>query len=86
MKDLSQKPTSPFSEGFRAGMKHVDELTETAPDFEAIAQFYKTCTRTTRRWHAAGVDLQSPIAVARHVLDQRNPSTDVLNRIEQIFD
>ena len=58
----------------------------TSPDFKAISDFYRTCEKTIRRWHAAGVDLESPMQVARHVLDQRNPSPGVLERIEEIFD
>ena len=43
-------------------------------DFHAIAEKYNVHTRTVRRWHAAGVDVQDFRAVARHLAEQRRPS------------
>ena len=67
-------------------MMCADELTETQTYFESLAEFYRCETRTIRRWHEAGVDLSSPISVARYVLEQRNSSQGVLERIAEIFD
>ena len=88
---------NPLAEGFIQGIQFdakdkvepcpaMSQSPNSQPDFESIAKFYKTCSKTIRRWNAAGVDLESPMAVARHVLDQSNPSPDVLDRISEIFD
>jgi len=90
-------PQNPLAAGFLKGLQFDAEDKVTAcpamsqspnnqPDFESIAQFYKTCQKTVRRWHSLGVDLESPMAVARHILDQSNPSPDVMDRIAEIFD
>ena len=84
---------NPLAAGFLQGLRFdnpsrvsaMNPPTNSIPDLESFAKFYCTCERTIRRWHEAGVDVESPIAVARHVLDQQAPSPDVLERIHEIF-
>tara|TARA_R110000824_G_scaffold383194_2_gene576685 strand:- start:4576 stop:4842 length:267 start_codon:yes stop_codon:yes gene_type:complete len=86
------KTQNPLAAGFIQGLQ-FDTLQKvspmhsmnTSPDFKAISDFYCTCEKTIRRWHDAGVDLESPMSVVRHILDQQNPSPDVLDRMEEIF-
>ena len=44
------------------------------PDFATAAARWRACTRTVRRWHKAGVDLEDLESVARHLLTQKRPS------------
>ncbi|MCX8496161.1 MAG: hypothetical protein ORN51_08270 [Akkermansiaceae bacterium] len=45
------------------------------------AQFYRVCTRTIRRWLAGGVDVSSPLEVARHLICQRAANVKTLELI-----
>jgi hypothetical protein len=45
-----------------------------SPDFDAIGNAYGVCGRTTRRWHAAGVQIADPLAVSEALLKMRRPS------------
>jgi hypothetical protein len=76
------KSTSPLIAGFCRAV-HPDfqptfdtsqQLSRMRPNFQAIAEKYNVHTRTIRRWHAAGVDVQDFRAVAKHLAEQRRPS------------
>jgi hypothetical protein len=47
-------------------------------DLEDLAAFYRVNTRTIRRWHALGIDLHDPIAVASALAAMKNPSSDAM--------
>jgi hypothetical protein len=38
-------------------------------------------TRTIRRWHALGIDLHDPVAVASALAAMKNPSRDSMSRL-----
>jgi hypothetical protein len=38
-------------------------------------------TRTIRRWHALGIDLHDPVAVASALAAMKNPSPDAMSRL-----
>jgi len=50
------------------------ELSPPMPDINTIASAYHITPRTVRNWRKAGVDLTSPLAIARHLAEQRRPS------------
>jgi hypothetical protein len=50
-------------------------------DLEDLAAFYRVNTRTIRRWHALGIDLHDPIAVAEALAAMKNPSRDSMSRL-----
>jgi hypothetical protein len=50
-------------------------------DLEDLAAFYRVNTRTIRRWHALGVDLHDPVAVAEALAAMKNPSRNALHAI-----
>jgi hypothetical protein len=50
-------------------------------DLEDLAAFYRVNTRTIRRWHALGIDLHDPIAVASALAAMKNPSPDAMSRL-----
>jgi hypothetical protein len=42
-------------------------------------------TRTIRRWHALGIDLHDPVAVAEALAAMKNPSSDAMaSLLEQL--
>jgi hypothetical protein len=47
-------------------------------DLEDLAAFYRVNTRTIRRWHALGIDLSDPVAVAEALAGMKNPSSDAM--------
>jgi hypothetical protein len=47
-------------------------------DFEAYGKRYGVCSRTTRRWHKQGANLNDPESIANVILRQRNPKTETL--------
>jgi hypothetical protein len=47
-------------------------------DLEDLAAFYRVNTRTIRRWHALGIDLHDPVAVASALAAMKNPSSDAM--------
>jgi hypothetical protein len=47
-------------------------------DLEDLAAFYRVNTRTIRRWHALGIDLHDPVAVASALAGMKNPSSDAM--------
>ena len=49
------------------------------PDFDQLADFYRCSPRTIRRWHALGIDLHDPVAVAEALATMKNPSTDAMS-------
>jgi hypothetical protein len=51
------------------------------PNFDELADFYRCSPRTTRRWHALGIDLHDPIAVAEALAAMKNPSRDSMSRL-----
>jgi hypothetical protein len=54
-------------------------------DLEDLAAFYRVNTRTIRRWHALGIDLHDPVAVASALAAMKNPSSDAMSvLLEQI--
>jgi hypothetical protein len=54
-------------------------------DLEDLAAFYRVNTRTIRRWHALGIDLHDPIAVAEALAAMKNPSSDAMaSLLEQL--
>ncbi len=48
-------------------------------DLEDLAAFYRVNTRTIRRWHALGIDLHDPVAVASALAAMKNPSSDAMS-------
>jgi hypothetical protein len=50
-------------------------------DLEDLAAFYRVNTRTIRRWHALGIDLHDPVAVASALAAMKNPSRDSMSRL-----
>jgi hypothetical protein len=50
-------------------------------DLAERAEFFRVCTRTIRRWTSAGVDITSPLEVARHLICQRSASPQALEVI-----
>jgi septal ring factor EnvC (AmiA/AmiB activator) len=49
------------------------------PDYESLATKYKVSSRTVRRWESeAGIDIENPAAVAKHLATQRTASPSVL--------
>lgn len=48
------------------------------PDYDAIATRYQVSSRTARRWEDAGIDIENPSAVGRHLANQRTASPAVL--------
>jgi hypothetical protein len=50
-------------------------------DLEDLAAFYRVNTRTIRRWHALGIDLHDPVAVAEALAAMKNPSRDSMSRL-----
>ena len=53
----------------------------TEPDFDELADFYRASPRTIRRWHALGIDLHDPVAVAAALAGMKNPSSDAMSRL-----
>ena len=53
----------------------------TEPDFDELADFYRCSPRTIRRWHALGIDLADPIAIAEALAAMKNPSPDAMSRL-----
>jgi hypothetical protein len=54
-------------------------------DLEDLAAFYRVNTRTIRRWHALGIDLHDPVAVASALAAMKNPSSDAMaSLLEQL--
>ena len=51
------------------------------PDFDELANFYRCSPRTIRRWHALGIDIADPIAIAEALAGMKNPSTDAMGRL-----
>lgn len=51
------------------------------PNLQALAQTYGVTTRTVRRWHAKGADVNSLDSVAHHILSQRAQKPEALKAI-----
>lgn len=56
------------------------------PHLEALAHSYGVTTRTVRRWHAKGANVNSLDSVAHHILSQRAPKTEALKAILQRYE
>ena len=51
------------------------------PNFDELADFYRCSPRTIRRWHALGIDIADPIAIAEALAGMKNPSSDAMSRL-----
>ncbi len=54
-------------------------------DFTSAARRYGVTTRTCRRWHAAGADLDRPESVADHLLRQRSPAPRAMRAAHKLI-
>ena len=51
-------------------------------DLNERAAYFRVCSRTIRRWIAAGIDVSDSLAVAHHiVLQRKNQRTETLEVI-----
>ena len=50
------------------------ELSPLMPDINTLAEKYNVTPRTARNWRKAGVNLACPMAIAKHLSEQRRPS------------
>ena len=72
--------TSPLIRGFCRGIAPTFdtesslELSPLMPDINTLAEKYNVTSRTVRNWRAMGVDLSSPLAIAKHLAAQKRPS------------
>ena len=53
---------------------------EVAPPVRLFAERYGVTERTARRWKAAGVPLDNPAAVARHIATTRSPAPSAVEK------
>lgn len=65
---------NPLAEGLRRTARPE------APTVETLARAYGVADRTIYRWQRAGVDVNDPVAVADHLLRQKNPSLSAVKR------
>ena len=52
-------------------------------DFDHYAERYGVSSRTCRRWHAAGADLDNSESVANVILRQNRPCVETLKTLEE---
>jgi len=55
------------------------------PDFEAVARTYGVSSRAVRRWHAAGCEVNDPLAVSQHLVRMRRPSAAAVKAVAEML-
>lgn len=58
---------------------------EVTPNFDSLATRYQTTSRTVRRWHASGADVEDAAAVALHLGGIQHPAPAAFDAAENLL-
>lgn len=60
-------------------------MDQSPPEFERLATRYQTTSRSVRRWHALGVDVNDPAQVALYLASIQHPAPAAVQAVRSLL-